>query len=381
MSESLRIAPARSLPRRPAPRRFGGAVLAAALLAADGGGASGQAEGDPWREARKKVDVVRCDDRPSEYPQVAARRGDFLGGGREVRLALWNVDPGCRIGRADGEGRSAQLGGVEGDWAFVGGAWFVAVCRDPASGRDRAIVHMSQGQYHDIAVWALEPPPAPPKLLYDEAWGDSVYGESDEWGIDLLVAADGACLWRERKRRFDAYDAAMAALRIDRGAESEDGESDDARSGPLRWREIAAGEARARLAALRGIARFEGAVYADAAARERWLVVQILGGAFCDAEGAVLLLERKTGRWKSIYDVPTGCSKAWNYPMRGMVVAGDRLYAGLCIDCMYWGSYADFEIDLHALRAVYLDGRADTPGPHDGENPELGDIAADAFPE
>ena len=363
-------------------RFAGGAVLASALLSAGGVGASGQAEGDPWREAREEVGMVVCWYFPPEDPpQIATLRGDFLGDGREVGLALWNVDPGCRIGRADGEGRSAQLVSGKDAWPFDGFAKFVSACRDPVSGRDRAIVHGSSGHYHAIAIWAMEPPPTPPEPLYTEAWGSSVYGESGRWGIDLLVAADGACLWRERKRRFDAYDAAMTALRIDRGAESEDGESDDARSGPLPWREIAAEEARARLAALRGIARFEGAVYADAAARERWLVVQILGGAFCDAEGAVLLLERETGRWKSIYDVPTGCSKAWNYPMRGMVVAGDRLYAGLCIDCMYWGSYADFEIDLRALRAVYLDGSADAPGPHEGENPELGDIAADVFPE
>ena len=41
---------------------------------------------------------------------------------------------------------------------------------------------------------------------------------------------------------------------------------------------------------------------------------------------------------------------------------GDRLYAGLCVDCAYWGGYADCEIDLRANRAMRLDWSSDAPG-------------------
>ena len=153
------------------PRRFifAGAVLAMALLVADGGLASGQAVTDPHREERRTTGIVHCRYDPTEDPQIATRRGDFMGDGREIRLALWNAGPGCVIGRADTEGRAARLGGGEGGWIFEGGAGFAGDCRDPVSGRDHAIVHMSAGQYHDIAIWAAGPAPAPPERLYIEA--------------------------------------------------------------------------------------------------------------------------------------------------------------------------------------------------------------------
>ena len=58
-----------------------------------------------------------------------------------------------------------------------------------------------------------------------------------------------------------------------------------------------------------------------------------------------------------------------------MVVADDRLYAGLCVDCV-WGGYEDFEIDLRTNRATRVSvGDSDAPGPSDGDNPRLEDIA------
>lgn len=349
-----------------------GIVLVAALaLAAAEGEASGQAGGDPWRDVREeRGGWVRCYWDPSESPYLSTARGDFLGNGQEIGLALWNTETGCDIGREDGEGRAFQIDGRQ---PYGGAAGFVAVCRDHVSGRDHAILHTSAGQHHNIAIWGLEA--GVPKQLYLEGWGDSMSG--DEWGFDLLVAADGACLWRDRQRGFETFKTAMAALRVDRGAGDAEPEAE---SGPLPQRALAAATVREHLRALRGTARFEGAAYADDAARDSWFVVQILGGPMCDAEGAVLLLDRRTGQWKAIYDVAGGCSKAWYFSMRGMVVAGDRLYAGLCVDCSYWGRYADFGIDLRTNRAEALDWEAE-PGPGDEENPELDDPVAAAFPE
>ena len=306
-------------------------------------------------------------------------RGDFFGDGRSIGLAvLGSKDMGCRIALEAGGGAAAALG-VPADYAE-----FAGVCRDPDSGRDHAIVHSGGGQHHEVSIWAARPPPAAPERLYVVHWGDGVYerGDDDGWGIDALVAPDGACLWRGMKRRHDIHDAAMAALRVDRGAQhgEPDGHLDGLDHGPLAWREVAAETVRERLAALRepareGLTVFEGAFYADDAARDSWFVVQVFGGEHCAASGAVLALDRKTGRWKSIYDVPSGCTKTWAFPMRGMVVAGDTLYAALCSACYGWGRYADYAIDLRANRVSAVERGAGAPGPREGGNPDL-DAAA-----
>ena len=129
------------------------------------------------------------------------------------------------------------------------------------------------------------------------------------------------------------------------------------------------------LKALDGIVTFEGATYADDAGRNSWLIVQILGTRLWDAEGAVLLLDRHKGTWETIYDVPSGGSKQLNFPMRGMVVKGDRLFVSMCTDCEWWGAYSDFVIDLRTNRAVLLDRDAEAgAGPREEGNPLLRDV-------
>ena len=342
--------------------RMAALCAAAALIAA--GGPAGAAS---------------CYEDPSESAWRDVVRGDFLGDGRSIGLAMPRSErEGCRVALEAGGGAAAPLDLGE---SYAG---FAGVCRDPASGRDHAIVHSSAGQEHKVSIWAARPPPAAPERLYAVAWGDAVVerGEPGEWwGIDELVAPDGACLWRDMKRMFEAHDAAMAALRVDRAARGEPDGADGAGPlphplpHPLPQREVAAEAAREALAALRETAVFEGAVYADAAARDSWFVVQVFGGELCAASGAVLALDRRSGRWTSVYDVPSGCSKTWVFPMRGMVVAGDTLYAGLCTHCSGWGGYADFAIDLRAGRISVVEPGAGAPGPHEGENPEL-DAAA-----
>ena len=315
-------------------------VLAAAVSALAGG----EARATCWAEIR--------DDRASSSSTV---RGDFFGDGREVGLVARSTETGCEIGfETAGEGAFKAMPGA-GNYAD-----FLGVCRDSVSARDHAVARVS-GSWEDwIEIWAAERGAALPVLLYTEFWGEA--------GPRVpLVADDGACLWRERLRDREVYKTAMAALRVEPGVEP-----GDRPPGLLPWRPLVADEVRVQLAAVRGVASFEGAVYADAAARESWLVVQILGGALCDGDGAVLLLDRKTGRWKSIYDARTGCRHSL-YPMGGMVVAGDRLYASLCVNCSGWGIYEDFEIDLRTnhVRPVR---DADAPGPSGETNPVLDDM-------
>ena len=290
-------------------------------------------------------------------------RGDFFGDGREVGLVARSTETGCEIGfETAGDGTFKAMPGA----GYFADFW--GVCRDSVSARDHAVARVSHDRNTSYEIWAAERGAALPVLLYTEFWGEADPRDPRS-GIRRgpLVADDGACLWRERLRDREVYKTAMAALRVEPGASPA-----GARPGLLPWRPLVADEVRVQLAAVRGVASFEGAVYADAAARESWLVVQILGGAACDSEGAVLLLDRKTGRWKSIYDARGSCTVAWNFPMRGMVVAGDRLYAGLCVDCVY-GGYEDFEIDLRTnhVRPVR---DADAPGPSGETNPVLDDM-------
>ena len=97
-----------------------------------------------------------------------------------------------------------------------------------------------------------------------------------------------------------------------------------------------------------------------------------------EAEGAVLLLDRRKGAWRTIYDVTSGGGKTLNFPMLGMTVKGDRLFALICVDCGGWGEYRYFEIDLRRNRATLLDRE---PESGYAETPPVRDVRGDAFSE
>ena len=259
-------------------------------------------------------------------------------------------------------------------FSSIGGrtyASFEGVCRDPETGLDHAIVLKGSGQYFDIQIWSVDSASGNPILLHSEGWGDSVYPPGYEWGLDLLMAKDGACRWRERQDADKSFKAGMAALRIGTTVEANEREID------LPTRPLPAAAVRHWLAALKNAATFEGAVYADGLGRDSWLVVQVLGKTLCDAPGVVLVLDRRAGSWRTIYDVPSGCSKTLNYPLRGMVVKGDRLFASICKECDSWGLYNDYAIDLRSYRATFLDSRNGELGSYDDENPIIHGIDED----
>ncbi len=314
------------------------AAISALAPPASGGGAEdgGDTVATPssWKEYPNTGNFVICDGATGHNRAVL--RGDFSGGGGEAGLALWNSDGGCAVGREAGGGRSALVG----DWNT---ASFALRCRDLATNRDHAVVHLSAGQYHEIQVWADEPGSASPERLHFEGWGDAVYDEpGDMWGANRLVADDGACLWRGLRRARETYRTAITALQA---------------------RRLDAATVRAQFAALRDAgAEFEGAGYANAAARSSWSVVQITGSEACSETGGVVLaLDRKAGTWRSIYDVPSGCAKVLYFKMTDMVVDGDRLYAAVCVQCLGWGEYGNFAIDLRTGRKARLDFDARMP--------------------
>ena len=313
--------------------------------------------------------------------RFAVARGAFGRGGKPTRLLLLpgGERSGCRI-RHEGSPLSADI-----DEADT--AWFMTVCRDAKSGRDHAVLHWSAGQYHAVEVWAADPETGNPERLYDEVWGDDApMAPGVEGGITgALVSADGACLWRARLEARETVKTALSALRIERAAGL--GHDEPGRTFALPTRATPAETVRRWLTALDAatasegagdVAVLEGAVYADDAARESWLVVQVLAQTMYEAEGVVLLLDRRKGAWRTIYDVASGGGKTLNFPMLGMTVKGDRLFALICVDCGGWGEYRPFEIDLRRNRATLL-GWVPESGP--AENPPIRDLRRDVFSE
>lgn len=321
----------------------------------------------------------------SGVQQRAVSLGNFTsrGAGGRTRLILSNnEDEGCMILHESG-GEPATI--------LDDSASFEAICHDPASGLDHAVMLTAAGNiYSSIGIWAVDTATGTPKAIYNEAWrSDGRLGDVEGWGLDLLVAADGTCLWRERQAARETVDAGMSALRI---GEKFHIETETATA--LRSRAVPAAIAHKWLRYLEASgARLEGAVYANDVGKESWRVIQVLGTTVCDAEGVVLVLDRRNRSWRTIYDVPSGCSKELNFPMRGMTVKGSRLFASICSGtCDGLGDYQDFIIELDTDLATPLDGgtvrqvrieweeMTGTVGLLVDENPPIRDVDTEVFP-
>ena len=289
-------------------------------------------------------------------------RGRFAANGndRKSRLILLRGPKpayGCKLQHENK--RPVSIGGWD-------SAEFVALCRDPITDTEQLVMHVEAGKHFEAQVWSVEPRTRVPVLLYKEAWGDelSYNHESEEWDLVHLRTVEGTCRWRERKKVHLTFKAAMKALRV--GAKLKVDGSDIA----LPTRKIPSVEARKWLNKLVGIARFEGAVYADETGRSSWQVIQVLGTRLCDAGGAVLVLNREQNSWRTIYDVPSGSSRFLNLPMRGMFIKGDLLYVSMCdldlsmrADCSNFGDYVDYVINLRKYHAAPIAPGSKAPGP------------------
>ena len=119
----------------------------------------------------------------------SAAWGEFTTNGRRTRLFL-TYD--CRIRHEDGP--EAEL--LEAPDA----ASFKAVCRDPVSGRDHAVVRTIAGPSPaTVQIWGIDPESSALTPFYTESWGELEPGDYDKWGWDRLIAKDGTCLWRKRQ--------------------------------------------------------------------------------------------------------------------------------------------------------------------------------------
>ena len=252
-------------------------------------------------------------------------------------------------------------------------------CRDMESGRVYTILHSGAGQHFEIRIWSFDPETGDPIQEYVDGWCDS-YSCEGERDLDL-VGSDGQCLWKDRKASRHAVDDAVRALRIG-DMDNEAVTLRDVQELPVR--PLDSDEVQRLLLSLDGAATLEGAVYASPVDRTQWRVVQIRGDALCDAHGAVLVLNRRTGQWYSIYDIGSGCSKVLDFPFHGMHVRDGHLTVSACHDCSGWGSYSPYVINLETWRVRYLELNERSewdPSDFDHENPSITDVQQDLFAE
>lgn len=81
-------------------------------------------------------------------------------------------------------------------------ASFEAVCRDPVSGRDLAVVRTVAGPSQStVQIWRVDLESPAPALLYTETREDMDSGDHDERGLDRLIAKDGTCLGARGRRQ------------------------------------------------------------------------------------------------------------------------------------------------------------------------------------
>ena len=100
---------------------------------------------------------------------------------------------------------------------------------------------------------------------------------------------------------------------------------------------------------------FETARYADARAVSNWWVLQVLGTKLENASGVVLLFDRASRRWLSLYDVYSGDREVLNYPLESMALRGDELFARSCLRCEGSGSYGAVRFDLNTRTASRIE--------------------------
>ena len=273
---------------------------------------------------------------------VAAVEGFFVQTGTKSRLFfVGGHRQRCLVQHEDG----ARSDVLTGDYNT-----FIGVCRDPVTDLDWALAYSASGAYGDLRFVSVDPDTRTIRVEFEQAWAEwdgSDYGQLVEGGICLARAM------REAKRTFEAAMSALQPKHEEHRDRARFQNGDAFELFPVRRH---ATDVRQWLLALEStrpaVATFEGAHYADEPSRQAWTVVQVLGIGY--EPGLVLVLERARNEWHAIYGVQAGASKAWNYPIRHMLVDGDSLYATMCTYCLYWGDYADFRIELRTHRVFRL---------------------------
>ena len=291
----------------------------------------------------------------TEY--TLSQRGFFVDPDKQTRLFLRVRLDDDRIIRS----HRCFLQHEDGPLSQAGGYWtgFAGRCHDPVSGRDHVILRASPGGtsgYAWLEYWSVHPATEQMTLEYRQ----SVYGESEFKPPPELSDADGRCVWRQQKRAHDVFDGAMAALGVgvELEAEALALAVDDTHTLPTR--PLAAAVVRHWLHALHthapGLVIFQTARYSDASPPPPWRILQILGWQLCNDPGVVLLQDTRSGQWRSLYDVRSGCTESESFPLRDMRITDETLFAEFCTECDWGWQYGKFRLDLPTNRVTRLGG-------------------------
>ena len=317
------------------------------------------------------------------YP-TAMRRGRFLSGAGSTRLHvgqfygpteltwLWHEDgPPVRVSLKD-------------PYRFDGSAFSVSsmavlgTCRQHDADRDVLLLLEALGGTLNVSGWSVNSETNMPEAEFRRAYYAESLGGAERGRLGL----GSACTWQ----REDEAASIIHSLRVD----SDESDSADIVTSALSQMVERGDGSRFRLpirtltadAVERALLRliqirddigivFQGAAYATGEDRKRWRVVQIYKTRSCNAHGVVLLHDREMDRWRAIYDVPSGCTYTRNYPLRRMKIQEGKMFVDMCHDCMFWGAYGQFVLDLSTMDIAMLG--AEDPRPEDLENPALDD--------
>ena len=240
---------------------------------------------------------------------------------------------------------------------------FMGRCRDPVTGRDHATLSTSSGGNSGLSLlqyWSVQPDTQQMTLEYRDLHGEEDPAFEDE--RELLPRPSSVarpCLWGKHQKATETFYGAMAALGTGTKLDEKALDLEVGATRTLPAREISDEVLRHWLRALLAdpLVRvtFETAWAYSGSADPAWRLLQILGQRTCDAPGVVLLQDTRSGQWRSIYDVHSGCSKVTNFPLYDMRIAGDTLFAKFCTDCIYWGQYGTFTLNLLTNRVTRLE--------------------------
>ena len=277
------------------------------------------------------------------FEQEAFVEGHFVSPGERTRLYLRSrpvngADPDSyRCVLQHQEGRTVGFGGDD-DIVHLRG-----ICRDPLTGLDLAVLSLktyldhaapfrSNGPRPGIAFWSVDPRSRTPRLVYGGPF-DDLDGRL-ALGADPNVIVYRHCWHADLRADEQRFLTAMAELSAAPGPRV-----DDVRTRARRWnvgagaairfpyRELPSAEVTRWLSLLAAmeppLVTFETARYADARAVTNWWVLQVLGTKLENAPGVVLLFDRASRRWLSLYDVFSGSRGALNYPLESMVLRGE----------------------------------------------------------
>ena len=276
------------------------------------------------------------------------RRGFFVDPDRQTRLFLRVQLNECFLQHEDGPLSPA------------GGYWtgFAGVCRDPVTGRDHAILSANDGGNSGIAYleyWSVQPDTERVTREYTQI----THSELEFNPLPELRDADGQCIWRQQKRTRDVFKDAIAALGVGTELEEEALALEVGETLTLPTRTLTDDIVRHWLHALHTqvptLVTFETARYSGDPHTQPWRILQILGQQKCGAPGVVLLQDTRSGQWRSIYDVHSGCSYSLNFPLGAMRITDDTLVAEFCTYCLFSGQYGKFTLDLPTNRVTRLE--------------------------